>query len=251
MPPHLSGSEQQALILIQTVLLGIFGSLLGSFCNVVILRIAEGRSVVFPPSACPHCRHPLSPLDLIPIFGWVLLRGRCRYCAAPISGQYPLVELVTALTLAFSFHSYGATPRFVPTAAWCVIWMVVAVLHFREEVKLPAPFLWPLAIFAVLGLWAGVSPWSRMAGAAGLALVGGFLASRAEQTAARFPWAGSTLVAGLGLPVLGWGGVAAVLAAAALFPHLGEGRSRMALKIVVLGVHLWGISLGVRGGFWG
>lgn len=77
--------------------IGVFGSLIGSFLNVVIFRIPAGRSIVSPPSACGNCAAPIRPWDNIPVLSWLLLRGRCRDCAALISPRYPLVELGTAL----------------------------------------------------------------------------------------------------------------------------------------------------------
>ncbi len=75
----------------------LLGALVGSFSNVLIYRIPRGESIAFPPSRCPHCGHRLGILDLVPIFSWVALGGKCRYCGAPISSRYPLVETVSAL----------------------------------------------------------------------------------------------------------------------------------------------------------
>ena len=76
---------------------GVIGACIGSFLNVVIYRLPLGQSLVSPPSRCPRCGSRLNWYDNVPIVGWLLLRGRCRNCQQPISVQYPLVELVTAL----------------------------------------------------------------------------------------------------------------------------------------------------------
>ena len=76
---------------------GLFGAIIGSFLNVVIYRLPIGQSLVSPPSCCPKCGYSLKWYDNVPIGGWLMLRGRCRTCRAPVSMQYPLVELVTAL----------------------------------------------------------------------------------------------------------------------------------------------------------
>ena len=78
----------------------VFGSLIGSFFNVVIYRMPRGESVVFPPSACPACGYRIKPWENIPVLSYLLLRGRCRGCRSGISPQYPLVEAVTALCAA-------------------------------------------------------------------------------------------------------------------------------------------------------
>ena len=82
------------------VILGLFGSLIGSFLNVVIFRVPAGRSIVSPPSACGSCGSLIRGYDNIPVVSWLVLRGRCRVCKAAISPRYPLVELGTALAFA-------------------------------------------------------------------------------------------------------------------------------------------------------
>ncbi|OGR88324.1 MAG: hypothetical protein A3J74_03140 [Elusimicrobia bacterium RIFCSPHIGHO2_02_FULL_57_9] len=72
------------------------GACLGSFINVVIYRLPRGQSLVFPGSRCPRCRKALRFYDNIPVFSWLLLAGRCRFCHRPISPRYPVVELIFA-----------------------------------------------------------------------------------------------------------------------------------------------------------
>jgi leader peptidase (prepilin peptidase)/N-methyltransferase len=72
----------------------IFGLLWGSFLNVVIYRAPRGLSVVHPPSTCPACQALIRPYDNIPVFSWLILRGKARCCGAKISPRYPLVELI-------------------------------------------------------------------------------------------------------------------------------------------------------------
>jgi len=80
---------------------GLFGAMLGSFLNVVILRLPEKKSLVWPGSSCPKCGAKIRAFDNVPIFSWLLLGGKCRDCKVPISIQYPIVEALTsALTLA-------------------------------------------------------------------------------------------------------------------------------------------------------
>jgi leader peptidase (prepilin peptidase)/N-methyltransferase len=79
------------------VLAGFLGLAIGSFLNVCIYRIPLGQSLVSPASRCPSCAYSLPWFENVPVVSWVLLGGRCRHCRAPISVQYPLVELVTAV----------------------------------------------------------------------------------------------------------------------------------------------------------
>lgn len=77
--------------------LAILGLLVGSFLNVVIHRVPAGLSILTPGSSCPKCGHAIRAWDNVPVMSWVVLRGRCRDCRAPVALRYPLVEATTAL----------------------------------------------------------------------------------------------------------------------------------------------------------
>ncbi|SMB98616.1 type 4 prepilin peptidase 1 Aspartic peptidase. MEROPS family A24A [Thermanaeromonas toyohensis ToBE] len=90
------------------LVLGFFsGLLIGSFLNVVIHRLPRGETVVFGRSYCPKCKTVLAWYDLIPLFSYVILRGRCRYCRERISLRYPLVEFLTGAVFAALFFRLG------------------------------------------------------------------------------------------------------------------------------------------------
>jgi leader peptidase (prepilin peptidase)/N-methyltransferase len=113
----------------------IFGASVGSFLNVVILRLPEeGASIVFPGSRCPKCLHDLKWYDNVPVISFILLKKQCRYCGVPISWQYPLVELTMALlslALLFKFgFTYGLPIYFAFTAAL----LAVIVIDFYHKI---------------------------------------------------------------------------------------------------------------------
>jgi leader peptidase (prepilin peptidase)/N-methyltransferase len=85
---------------VQAILFGSLGLLIGSFLNVVVYRLPLKLSIVSPPSACPNCHARIRGYDNIPVISWLILRGKCRGCAEPISARYPLVELGTGLFFA-------------------------------------------------------------------------------------------------------------------------------------------------------
>ena len=91
------------------VVAGLFGLTVGSFLNVCTYRWPNDRSVVAPRSSCPGCGGPIAWYDNLPVLSWILLRGRCRHCRAPISVQYPIVELATGLLWAGVFFVEGPT----------------------------------------------------------------------------------------------------------------------------------------------
>src|SRR5580658_6714668 len=103
------------------IILGVFvfafGLIIGSFLNVCILRIPEGKSIVLPPSACPRCGEPIRPYDNIPVVSYILLAGKCRNCKTPISPIYPLVELLTAVLFFACYWAFGFT---ADTLKWCI-----------------------------------------------------------------------------------------------------------------------------------
>ena len=85
------------MIVVVLGFLAVTGLVIGSFSNVVVYRVPRKLSVVTPPSACPNCTSRIAAYDNIPVISWLVLRGRCRHCAARISPRYPLVELGTGL----------------------------------------------------------------------------------------------------------------------------------------------------------
>ena len=85
----------------------IFGIVIGSFLNVVILRIPKKESVVFPASHCPTCKTPLKWWHNIPIFSYIALKGKCAFCKEKISIQYPLIELMSGFIVAMVYYKNG------------------------------------------------------------------------------------------------------------------------------------------------
>jgi leader peptidase (prepilin peptidase)/N-methyltransferase len=113
---------------------GIVGAAIGSFLNVCIYRWPAEQSVVSPPSRCPSCGHQLAWYDNIPIVGWIVLRGRCRYCGTGVSAQYPLVELATALIWIAAAARFGPTFAALHSAIFLTILLGIAMTDAREMV---------------------------------------------------------------------------------------------------------------------
>ncbi len=85
----------------------LFGAIFGSFLNVLIYRLPKGESIVLPASHCPKCGNKLKPYHNIPLLSWLFLKGRCAYCQAKISPQYPLVELLSGIIVMIIVYKYG------------------------------------------------------------------------------------------------------------------------------------------------
>ena len=107
----------------------VFGACIGSFLNVCIYRLPLGQSVVFEPSHCTGCGRRLGVRDLVPLISYLLLKGRCRYCAALISARYPLVELLTALLFVAAYQFWGWQWQ---TAAYCMFFAVLVTAAFID-----------------------------------------------------------------------------------------------------------------------
>lgn len=90
-------TPEQVLAIINVVMAGMFGAVIGSFTNVCIYRIPEHRTIVKGHSMCMTCGHELGALDLVPIFSWLFLKGKCRYCGTSVSSRYIKIESLTAL----------------------------------------------------------------------------------------------------------------------------------------------------------
>ncbi|WP_434533443.1 prepilin peptidase [Curtobacterium subtropicum] len=114
------------VLALMTTVGGTIGLAIGSFLNVVVHRVPAGVSVAAPASTCPRCGHPIRARDNVPVLSWLLLRGRCRDCALPISVRYPLVELVTALLFVAVVVRFG--PTVVSAAAPRLVVAAVLVL---------------------------------------------------------------------------------------------------------------------------
>lgn len=124
-----------------TVLL--IGLCVGSFLNVVIHRVPQGMSLVRPPSTCPRCRKEIKPYDNIPVLSFLLLGGKCRFCRAPISWRYPLVELVTALTFVLLWRRFGLGPEFFAGCVFSAALIALSVIDFYHQI-LPEVITLPL-----------------------------------------------------------------------------------------------------------
>lgn len=138
-----------------TVFSGLLGLIIGSFLNVVIWRVPRKESVVQPPSHCPRCQTPLAARDNVPVLSWLLLRGRCRTCALPISARYPLVELLTgALFAGFAArlhrleHGWSVLPAYLVFAA---VTVALAFIDYDTK-KLPNVLTLPMYGVGVIGL---------------------------------------------------------------------------------------------------
>lgn len=151
----------------------IYGICIGSFLNVCICRIPEDISLVRGRSMCPSCGHTLHAADLVPILSWIVLRGKCRYCGAPISRRYPFVEFLTGVMYVVVFAACGPTVRSV---IYCLFGscLIAASGIDLDHLYVPDRFHVCIIILAVVSFFTGNSErlFSLLAGSLA---VGGFM----------------------------------------------------------------------------
>jgi leader peptidase (prepilin peptidase)/N-methyltransferase len=125
------------------------GAIVGSFLNVVIHRVPNEESIVFPNSACPKCKTPIKPYDNIPVLSWLILGGKCRSCKNKISPRYPAVELLTALLYVLVYWQIGFNP-YLAVSLIFVTAIVALIFIDAEHMILPNVITYPLLVFALL-----------------------------------------------------------------------------------------------------
>ena len=112
------------------ILIFILGCAIGSFLNVLIVRIPKDENVAFPASHCVHCNTPLRAWHNIPIVSWLFLRGKCAFCSGPISVQYPLVELLSGIIFLAVFLKMGITLPALGIALAFLLLLTLSVIDF-------------------------------------------------------------------------------------------------------------------------
>lgn len=118
--------------LLPGIFMFLLGTIFGSFLNVCIGRWPEGLSVVKPRSRCPKCGHQIKASENIPIVSWLILRGRCSACGAPISIQYPVVELLVGLLWLGAYLQFGMTFTAFRVAVFATVLLGIAVTDAKH-----------------------------------------------------------------------------------------------------------------------
>ncbi len=127
----------------------LLGLAIGSFLNVCIDRLPRKKSLAFPPSHCDTCQHPLSIKDLAPVFSYLWLRGRCRYCATRIPLRSLLVEIISGCLLPFSYWYHGLSAEFAVTAVYSYIFVVIMFIDWEHQLILNK-ITYPAALAALI-----------------------------------------------------------------------------------------------------
>ena len=117
--------------MVLTIYFLITGLIVGSFLNVVIYRLPEEKSIVNPPSHCPQCKTRLKVKDLVPVFSYLMTGGKCRYCGAGISIQYPLIELLTAFFFLAAYLNFALSAELFLMLLLLSTLIVISMIDYK------------------------------------------------------------------------------------------------------------------------
>jgi len=112
----------------------VFGSIIGSFLNVCIVRMPQRSSIMFPGSHCPNCEYTIRFYDNIPLISYIILGGRCRSCKTPIPIRYFIVELLMGLLMALLLFHFDITLVFIPCAVFTAALVVITFIDLQHQI---------------------------------------------------------------------------------------------------------------------
>ncbi|WP_312833132.1 prepilin peptidase [Sedimentibacter saalensis] len=162
------------------LLILIYGLVIGSFLNVCIYRIPRGESIAWPGSHCPTCSHSLSWYDNIPLFSYLVLEGKCRYCKTNISAQYPVVESLNALLYIIMYFRFGFGVDFIFYSSMSSVLLAIIFIDLKEMI-IPDSLVLSILVVSVIHKTVnyflyGISP-GLISSFLGLLVAGGLFAA--------------------------------------------------------------------------
>ena len=150
------GGFEQPFLMTYTFALG---AVVGSFLNVLVYRLPREMSILrTPPSSCPACSTPIRWYDNIPLYSWLVLRGRCRECHAPISLRYPLVELTSGVLAVAALARWGLSVTGFEVAIFAWISLALGLIDLDFQI-LPNVLTYPSIVFGFVGSLLGGYTW--------------------------------------------------------------------------------------------
>lgn len=132
-----------------TLLIFIYGLIIGSFLNVCIYRIPRGENIAWPGSHCPTCSHSLSWYDNIPLFSYLVLKGKCRYCKSGISAQYPVVESLNAVLYIIMYFRFGFGVDFIFYSLMSSVLLAIIFIDLKEMI-IPDSLVLSILVLSVI-----------------------------------------------------------------------------------------------------
>jgi len=140
-------------------LIFLYGLILGSFYNVVGLRVPLKQSIVKPRSSCPTCGHQLKPYELIPVISYLFQGGKCRGCQSRISPVYPTFELLTGILFAAAPYFVGWSSELIVALTLISLLMIITVSDIHYMIIPDKILLWFAGIFLMERIFVPLTPW--------------------------------------------------------------------------------------------
>jgi leader peptidase (prepilin peptidase) / N-methyltransferase len=219
----------------------VVGLCFGSFLNVCILRLPRDQSLLRPRSTCPHCKQPIAWRDNIPVFSWLWLRGKCRWCHKPISLQYPVIEALVGVLFGAAVLGYGLTLQALSAAVFGTILLGIAITDARHYL-IPDEYTWSgLIVGLLVALGGGVPGFleALLGAAAGFGLLWGVAQAGAWVFKEEAMGGGDIKMMAMVGSFVGWRGVLlTVFAGAALGSLIFVPLSLKKKRLVPFGVFL-------------
>ena len=145
--------------IVYSIFIGLFGLVLGSFYNVVGLRVPKGESIVNPPSHCTACNRRLTAFELIPVVSYILQGGKCRGCGAKVSPIYCLTEIATAVLFVVSYLTFGFTVELVVALLFVSLLVIINVSDIAYMLIPDKILLFFLPLLVVARIFSPLEPW--------------------------------------------------------------------------------------------
>lgn len=139
----------ESALVFEAVYVTLLGLMLGSFMNVCIYRLPRGLSPVRPRSGCPKCGHMIAWYENVPVVSYLVLRGRCRKCRAPISPMYPIVEFITGAVFLAGYLYYGPSALLIVRLAFAWAMIALFVIDYQHQI-LPNVITVPGIVIGIL-----------------------------------------------------------------------------------------------------
>ncbi len=133
-----------------SIFLFLMGMVMGSFYMVVALRLPQEESLIYPGSHCEYCNHPLSWFELIPVFSYLLQKGKCRKCGHKLSMGYPITELATGILFTFSYLQFGLSYHFFLSIILSSLLIIIFVSDMRYMIILDSPLILTVILSMIL-----------------------------------------------------------------------------------------------------
>ncbi|ULT55834.1 prepilin peptidase [Neobacillus drentensis] len=137
----------------------IYGVVLGSFFNVIGLRVPVNKSIITPRSACPNCGHQLTPFELIPVLSYMFQKGKCRGCQSRISPIYPFFELLTGILFALAPYVFGWSGELVVALTFISMFIIITVSDIHYMIIPDKILVWFAGIFLLERIIWPLYPW--------------------------------------------------------------------------------------------